>query len=75
MSSFIRSLLLDLDPYAGNDPDGMFSLFYKTVARNLAPKLTVILDTWLRGQFTARLEVTWGCPCVKGIAFSECWRL
>ena len=26
-SSVIRSLLLDLDPYYGNDPGGMFSLF------------------------------------------------
>ena len=25
--SFVRSLLLDLDPYGGNDPDGMFPLF------------------------------------------------
>ena len=41
-SSFFRSLLLDLNPYGGNDPDVMFQLFYKQVARELAPKSAVI---------------------------------
>ena len=35
-SSFVRSLLLNVDPYGRNDPDGMFPLFYKHVARELA---------------------------------------
>ena len=33
-SSYILSLLLDLDPY-GNDPNGMLPLFYKQVTREL----------------------------------------
>ena len=43
----IRSLLLNLDPYGGNDLDGMCPLFYKQVAHELAPKVTLILGTWL----------------------------
>ena len=31
-SSLIRSLLLDLDPYGENDPDGILSFFYKQLA-------------------------------------------
>ena len=30
-SSFVRSLLLNMGPYGGNNPDGIFSLFYKQV--------------------------------------------
>ena len=41
-SGSIRRLLLDLDPYGGNDPDGMFPLFYKQVTRELTSKLAVI---------------------------------
>ena len=41
-SSFVRSLLLNLDPYGGSDPDGMFSLCYKQVTRELAIKLAVV---------------------------------
>ena len=36
------SFLLVLDLYGRNDPDGVFPLFYKQVARELAPKLAVI---------------------------------
>ena len=46
-SSFVCSLLLDLDPYGGNDPDGMFPLCYKRVTLEV-PKLTVIFRHWLR---------------------------
>ena len=40
--SFIRSCFLDLDPYGRNDPDCMFSFFYKQITRELTPKLAVI---------------------------------
>ena len=33
----VRSLLLDLDPYGGTDPLGMFSLFLKRIADVMAP--------------------------------------
>ena len=32
-SSFVCHLLLNLDSYGGNDPDGMFPLSYKQRAR------------------------------------------
>ena len=47
--SSIRSWLLDLDPYDGNDSDGMFSLFYKQVVWELAPKLAVIFRHLVKG--------------------------
>ena len=48
-SRFVRSLLLDLDIYGRNDPDEMFPLFYKQVARNLVPKLAVIFNHLVKG--------------------------
>ena len=48
-SSFVRSLLLDLDPYGGNDSNGMLSLFNKQVAREPVSKLTVIFRYLVRG--------------------------
>ena len=38
-SSDIWRLLLDLDPYGGSDPLGMFPLFLKRTADVLAPAL------------------------------------
>ena len=38
-SRFVHSLLLDLDSYDGNNPDGMLILFYKQVARELAKSI------------------------------------
>ena len=38
-SSEVRRLLLDLDPYGGSDPLGMFPLFLKRTADVLAPVL------------------------------------
>ena len=35
----VRSLLLDLDPYGGTDPLGMFPLFLKRTADVMAPVL------------------------------------
>ena len=48
-SSLICSLLLELDLHGRNDLDGMFSLFYKQAARELAPKLAVIFRHLVRG--------------------------
>ena len=36
-SSEVRHLLLDVDPYEGSDPLGMFLLFLKRIADVLAP--------------------------------------
>ena len=38
-SSKVRTLLLDLDPYGGTDPLGMFPLFLKRTADVMAPVL------------------------------------
>ena len=41
-SSEVRRLLLDLDPYGGTDPLGMFPLFLKRTADVMAPRLIVV---------------------------------
>ena len=38
-SSEVRRLLLDLDPYGGTDPLGMFPLFLKRTADAMDPRL------------------------------------
>ena len=40
-SSEVKRLLLDLDPYGGTDPLGMFPLFLKRTADVLAARLIV----------------------------------
>ena len=44
-SSEVRRLLLDLDPYGGSDPLGMFPFFLKRTADVLAPRLSVVSIT------------------------------
>ena len=41
-SSEVRHLLLDLDPYGGTDPLGMFPLFLKRTVDVMAPCLSVV---------------------------------
>ena len=46
--------MLDLDPYGGSDPLGMFPLFLKRTADVLAPRLSVVFRRLVRlGSFTA----------------------
>ena len=53
-SSEVRCLLLDLDPYGGSDPLGMFPLFLKRTADFLAPRLSVVFRRLVRlGSFPA----------------------
>ena len=61
-SRYICSLLLDLDPYGGNYPDGIFPLFYEHVTRELAPKFSVIFRHLLGSRC---------CPRVKRISLLE----
>ena len=56
-SSEVRRLLLDLDPYGGTDPLGMFPLFLKRTADVMAPVLVwcfgglfVWVVSWLAGD-------------------------
>ena len=53
-SSEVRHLLLDLDPYGGTDPLGMFPLFLERTADVMAPCLSVVF-CWLvcLGSFLA----------------------
>ena len=63
----VRRLLLDLDPYGGPDPLGMFPLFLKRTADVMAPRLSVVFRRLVRlGNFPAcwrRANVT---PIPKG---------
>ena len=43
MSRVVKHLLVDLVPYGGTDPLGMFPLFLKRTADVLAPHLSVVL--------------------------------
>ena len=53
-SSEVRLLLLDLDPYGGSDPLGMFPLFLKRTADVRAPRLSVVFRRLVRlGSFPA----------------------
>ena len=50
----VRRLLLDLDPYGGTDPFGMFPLFLKRTADVMAPRLSVVFRRLVRmGSFPA----------------------
>ena len=53
-SSEMRCLLLDLDPYGGTDPLGMFPLFLKITADVTAPRLSVVFRRLVHlGSFPA----------------------
>ena len=50
----VRRLLLNLDPYGGTDPLGMFPLFLKITADVMAPRLSVVFRRLVRlGSFPA----------------------
>ena len=53
-SSEVRHFLLDLDPYGGTDPFGMFPLFHKRIAYVLAPRFSVVF-WWLVRLGSSRL--------------------
>ena len=53
-SSEVRRLLVDLDPYGGTDPLGMFPLFLKKTTDVMAPSLSVVFRRLVRlGSFPA----------------------
>ena len=47
-SSEVRRILLDLDPYGGSDPLGMFPLFLKITAAVLSPRLSGVFRRRVR---------------------------
>ena len=66
-SSEVRHLLLDLDPYCGTDPLGMFPLFLKRTAVVMAPRLSVVFRRLVRlGSFPACRRQANVTPIPKG---------
>ena len=66
-SSEVRHLLLNLDPYVGSDPLGMFPLFLKRTADVLAPRLSVVFRQLVRlGSFPACRRQANVTPIPKG---------
>ena len=60
-------LLLDLDPYGGTDPLGMFPLFLKRTAYVMAPRLSVVIRRLVRlGSFQACWRQANITPIPKG---------
>ena len=50
----MRRLLVDLDPYVGTDPLGMFHIFLKRTAHVIVPRLSVVFRRLVRlGSFQA----------------------
>ena len=71
-SSEIKRLLLDLDPYGGTDPVGMFPLVLKRTAEVLAPCLSVVFRRLLRlGSFPACWRQANVTPIPKGKSSSS----
>ena len=71
-SSEVRRLLLDLDPYGGTDPLGMFPLFLKRTADVVAPRLSVVFQWLVRlGSFPACWRHANVTPIPKGALSSS----
>ena len=67
MSSDVKRLLLDLDPYGGTNPLGMFPLLLKRIADVQAPRLSVVYRRLLRlGSFPACWRQANVTPILKG---------
>ena len=70
--SEVKRLLLDLDPYGGADPLGMFPPFLKRTADVLAPRLSVVFRRLLRlGSFFACWRQADVTPIPKGPSSSS----
>jgi len=71
-SSEVKKLLLELDSYGGNDPAGMFPLFYKEIADVLAPRLSVVFRRLIRsGSFPLCWRQANVTPVPKGPLSSD----
>ena len=66
-SSEVRRLLLDLNPYGGTEPLGMFPIFLKITADIMAPRLSVVFRRLVRlGSFPACWRQANVTPIPKG---------
>ena len=71
-SSEVRSLLLDLDPYGGTGPLGMFPIFLKRSADVMAPRISIVFRRLVRlGSFPACWRQANVTPIPKGPPFSS----
>ena len=71
-SSEVKCFLLDLDPYGGTDPLGMFALFLKRTADVLAPRLSVVFRRlFCLGSFPACWRQANVAPILKGPSSSS----
>ena len=63
----MRRILLDLDPYGGTDPLGMFPLFLKRTSDVMAPRISVVFWRLVRlGSFPACWRQANVTPIPKG---------
>ena len=63
----VKRLLLELDPYGGTDPTGMFPLFFKESADVLAPRLSIVFRSLIRsGSFPSCWREANVTPVPKG---------
>ena len=71
-SSGVRHLLLDLDPYGGTDPLGMFPLFLKRTAMLWPPRLSEVFQRLVSlGSFPACWRQANVTPIPKGPPYSS----
>ena len=72
-SSEIEQLMLNLDPYGGSGPDGMFPLFFIKTAHFLAPKIAVVFRKLTReGKFSLFWRIANITPTSKSVTAGSC---
>ena len=69
----IEKLMLNLDPYGGSGPDGIFPLFFIKTADILAPKIAVIFRKMTRaGKFSLLWRMGNITPTSKSVTAGSC---
>ena len=69
----VKKLLLELDPYGGTGPDGIFPLFFVKTANYLAPKISTVLHKLVRiGGFSMCWRVGNITPVPKSGSANSC---
>ena len=72
-SGEVKKLLLELDPYGGAGPDGIFPLFFIKTANYLAPKISTVLSKLVRiGGFSMCWRVGNITPVPKSGSANSC---
>ena len=72
-SGEVKKLLLELDPYGGTGPDGIFPLFFVKTANYLAPKISTVLLKLVRiGGFRMCWRVGNITPVPKSGSANSC---